>query len=47
MATQLTMAELEQEPNMPAGHLAAAFNAQGPNSNCLTACKLRWAREAH
>ncbi len=32
------MAELEQEPNMPAGHLAAAFNAQGPNSNCLTAC---------
>ncbi len=32
------VAELEQEPNMPAGHLAAAFNAQGPNSNCLTAC---------
>ncbi len=30
--------ELEQEPNMPAGHLAAMFNAQGPNSNCLTAC---------
>ncbi len=30
--------ELEQEPNMPAGHLAGAFNAQGPNSNCLTAC---------
>ena len=22
--------ELEQEPNMPAGHLAAMFNAQGP-----------------
>ena len=32
------MDELEQEPNMPAGHLAAMFNAQGPNVNCLTAC---------
>ena len=31
-------AEMEQEPNMPAGHLAALFNAQGPNLNCLTAC---------
>jgi len=30
--------ELEQEPNMPAGHLAGMFNAQGPNINCLTAC---------
>ena len=30
--------ELEQEPNMTAGHLAAIFNAQGPNLNCLTAC---------
>ena len=30
--------ELEQEPNMPAGHLAALFDAQGPNLNCLTAC---------
>lgn len=30
--------ELEQEPNMPSAHLAAAFNAQGPNANCLTAC---------
>ncbi len=30
--------ELEQEPNMPAGHLASLFNAQGPNANCLTAC---------
>ncbi len=30
--------ELEQEPNMPAAHLATMFNAQGPNSNCLTAC---------
>lgn len=30
--------ELEQEPNMAAGHLAGLFNAQGPNLNCLTAC---------
>ena len=30
--------EVEQEPNMPAGHLAALFDAQGPNLNCLTAC---------
>jgi 3-oxoacyl-[acyl-carrier-protein] synthase II len=29
---------MEQEPNMPSGHLAAMFNAQGPNANCLTAC---------
>jgi 3-oxoacyl-[acyl-carrier-protein] synthase II len=32
------LSELEQEPNMPAGHLASMFNAQGPNLNCLTAC---------
>ena len=32
------MAELEQEPNMPAGYLAGMFDAQGPNVNCLTAC---------
>jgi len=30
--------ELEQEPNMPAAHLAAMFEAFGPNINCLTAC---------
>jgi 3-oxoacyl-[acyl-carrier-protein] synthase II len=30
--------EMEQEPNMPAGHIAGIFNAQGPNANCLTAC---------
>ena len=30
--------EEEQEPNMPAAHLAALFNARGPNLNCLTAC---------
>lgn len=30
--------EIEQEPNMPAVHLAAMFGAKGPNVNCLTAC---------
>ncbi len=30
--------ELEQEPNMPAGHLAYLFGARGANCNCLTAC---------
>lgn len=30
--------EVEQEPNMPASHVAGMFNAQGPNANCLTAC---------
>jgi len=32
------VAELEQEPNMPAAHLASLFGAEGPNLNCLTAC---------
>jgi 3-oxoacyl-[acyl-carrier-protein] synthase II len=32
------LAEIEQEPNMPAGYVAGLFNAQGPNANCLTAC---------
>src|SRR3970282_488202 len=32
------VAEIEQEPNMPAGYIAGLFNAQGPNLNCLTAC---------
>jgi 3-oxoacyl-[acyl-carrier-protein] synthase II len=32
------VAEIEQEPNMPAGYVAGLFNAQGPNANCLTAC---------
>lgn len=32
------VAELEQEPNMPAGYMASLFDAQGPNINCLTAC---------
>ena len=32
------VAELEQEPNMPAGHLAGVRSTpRGPNSNCLTA----------
>ncbi len=30
--------EAEQEPNMPLSHLAREFGAQGPCSNCLTAC---------
>jgi len=32
------LGELEQEPNMPVSHLCSLFNAQGPSSNCLTAC---------
>ncbi len=32
------LAEVEQEPNMPACHLAGLFDAHGPNLNCLTAC---------
>jgi 3-oxoacyl-[acyl-carrier-protein] synthase II len=32
------MAELEQEPSLPPCHVAAMFDAQGPNVNCLTAC---------
>ncbi len=30
--------ELEQDPNMAGAHIAAQFNAQGPNINTLTAC---------
>jgi len=30
--------EVEQDPNMAAGHLACFFNAQGPSFNTLTAC---------
>jgi 3-oxoacyl-[acyl-carrier-protein] synthase II len=30
--------ELEQEPSMPAAHVANMFDVQGPNLNCLTAC---------
>ena len=38
METLHPITELEQEPNMPAGHLASLFGAEGPNLNCLTAC---------
>lgn len=30
--------ESEQEPGTPAGHVARAFGAKGPNLSCLTAC---------
>jgi 3-oxoacyl-[acyl-carrier-protein] synthase II len=30
--------EIEQEPNMPASHLAREFDIRGPSCNCLTAC---------
>ncbi len=30
--------ELEQEPNMPAAHLARLTGARGPSKSCLTAC---------
>jgi len=30
--------EMEQEPNMAAGHLAVEFGAEGPSLNTLTAC---------
>jgi len=32
------MRELEQDPNMPAAHLAKLFDIHGPNIGCLTAC---------
>ena len=32
------MYELEQEPNMPAAHLAVLTGARGPARSCLTAC---------
>jgi len=32
------MYELEQEPNMPAGHIAMLTGARGPTRSCLTAC---------
>lgn len=30
--------EAEQEPGIPAAHLASLHGARGPNANCLTAC---------
>jgi len=32
------MCELEQEPNMPAAHIAMLTCARGPTRSCLTAC---------
>jgi 3-oxoacyl-[acyl-carrier-protein] synthase II len=32
------MRELEQEPNMPAAHVAVLTGARGPTRSCLTAC---------
>jgi 3-oxoacyl-[acyl-carrier-protein] synthase II len=32
------MCELEQEPNMPAAHIAVLAGARGPTRSCLTAC---------
>jgi len=32
------MRELEQEPNMPAAHIAMLTAARGPTRSCLTAC---------
>ena len=32
------MRELEQEPNMPAAHIAMLTGARGPSRSCLTAC---------
>jgi len=32
------MRELEQEPNMPAAHIALFSGARGPTRSCLTAC---------
>lgn len=32
------MKELEQEPNMPAGHIGVLTGARGPVRSCLTAC---------
>ncbi len=32
------MRELEQEPNMPAAHIAMLTGARGPTKSCLTAC---------
>ncbi len=32
------MLELEQEPNMPASHIALLTGARGPTRSCLTAC---------
>ena len=33
-----SMHEFEQEPNMPAAHVAMLTGARGPTRSCLTAC---------
>jgi 3-oxoacyl-[acyl-carrier-protein] synthase II len=38
METMTAMREMEQEPNMPAGHIAILTGARGPVRSCLTAC---------
>lgn len=38
LETMDTTRELEQEPNMPAGHLALLTGARGISRSCLTAC---------
>ncbi|RJP36727.1 MAG: beta-ketoacyl-[acyl-carrier-protein] synthase family protein [Phycisphaerales bacterium] len=38
MAILNAIREQEQEPNLPASHLAVRFDARGPNFNTLTAC---------
>ena len=38
MAGMDPMRELEQEPNMPAAHIAMLTGARGPTRSCLTAC---------
>jgi len=36
--TMKPMREMEQEPNMPVGHIALLTGARGPARSCLTAC---------
>lgn len=38
MQTMDAMCEIEQEPNMPASHIAMLTKARGPVRSCLTAC---------
>lgn len=38
LATMRPMREIEQEPNMPVGHIAILTGARGPARSCLTAC---------
>ena len=38
MESMKAIGEIEQEPNMPAGHIAMLTGARGPVRSCLTAC---------